>query len=88
MKTLSLSEDEASKATNGILLGELPATRESKGSWSELYLYENQLCSVCYSDMVDCWIIFGEVIDKTDLNKYVSDVDNAIKLLKENNFEI
>lgn len=68
---------------NGILLGSLPPSRESKGSWSELFYYKEKLISVMYEDTVNCWILDGYLIDESEISLHVTDLDAAIITLNE-----
>jgi hypothetical protein len=85
MSEVSVTEHYASKASdNGILLGGLQPSRESKGAWSEVYLYENKLVEVIYSDPVDAWVVAGNIIEKKDLIKSVLDVKDALSIINKN----
>lgn len=79
-----ISENKASKvADKGILIGTLKPTRESKGTWSELYYYEGELISVVYSDPNDAWIVLGEKVEESEIEKYVDNYEKALLKLKE-----
>ena len=79
-----ISENKASKvADNGVLIGTVEPTRESKGAWSELYYYEGELINVVYSDPNDAWIVLGEKVEENEIEKYVDDYDEALLKLKE-----
>ncbi len=77
-----ISESEATKAdASGVLLGELSPSREMKGAFYRVFLYNGELIAVAYSDVVDCWIIGGEKITREQLPAYVDDGDAALAKL-------
>jgi hypothetical protein len=92
MSQKSISETFAGKvADNGIHIGTIEPTRESKGAWSQLFFYEGKLYNILFSDPVDAWIVLGEEIDESDiavntdtpektLEKY-NDLKNEVKQL-------
>jgi hypothetical protein len=92
MSEKSISETFVGKVShNGILIGTVEPSRESKGSWSQLFFYEGKLYNILFSDPVDAWIVLGEEIDESDiavntdtpektLEKY-NDLKNEVKQL-------
>ncbi len=82
--TVQISESEASRvADNGVLIGTVEPTRDSKGAWSELYYYKGELISVVYSDPNDAWIVLGEKVEESEIEKYVDNYEKALLKLKE-----
>ena len=70
-------------ASKGILIGTLEPSRESKGAWSEVYLYNGSLFSVLYSDPVDAWMIGADEISEDNLESNVSDYQAALDKLNK-----
>lgn len=65
----------------GICVGHVSPSRESKGAWSELYWYDDELISVIFSDPVDAWIVDGEKINIKDIARYTEtkeDTENKL----------
>lgn len=68
MTQKGISETFAGKVTDyGTHIGTVEPTRESKGSWSQLFFYEGNLYNIVFSDPVDAWIVLGEEIDEADI---------------------
>jgi hypothetical protein len=79
-----VGENYASDAAdNGVKLGEVPMSKETKGSWSELYYYEEKLISVIFYDPQSCYIADGEHIKEEDISLYTDDMENALLLLNK-----
>lgn len=69
---------------NGIKIGEVPISRESKGSWSELYYFNGQIISVLFFDPSNCEIFEGILVtDENELSKHTNDIDETLLKLKE-----
>lgn len=70
-------------AENGIKIGEVPMSRETKGSWSELYYYKNQIISVIFYDPQSCYISDGELVQEDNLSLYTNDIEETKELLQK-----
>ncbi len=68
-------------AENGIKLGEVPMSKETKGSWSELYYYNNELISVIFYDPQSCYISDGELVTEETMHLYTDDIESTQSLL-------
>lgn len=78
-KTVSNSMQETLKS-KGIKVGKLSPSKESKGSWGETYLYNDEYYFCCYSSLENTWLVFILKFDKEDLYKYVDDELEAKKI--------
>lgn len=59
---------------HGILLATVEPTRESKGAWSELHLFEGEIYNSIYGDTQDCWFVMIEKLDSPEeLKKYIGE---------------
>ena len=70
-------------AENGIKIGEVPMSRETKGSWSELYYYNNQIISVIFYDPQSGYISDGELVQEDNLSLYTNDIEETKELLQK-----
>jgi hypothetical protein len=70
-------------ADKGTKIGELPPSKETKDSWSELYFYENKIISVIFYDTSSCYIADGELVDENDIAKYTNDLASTISVLSK-----
>ena len=73
--------------SKGILIGTVEPNRESKGSWSQLFFYNDKLYSVIYSDPVDAWVVCAEEVLRDDISQYTNSPEETIKILNEINSE-
>lgn len=76
MSTLVPDNIESSLHTkmerNGVLIHTIEVTNESKGAWSELYLYEGEIFNAIYTDTQNAYLACIEKLDSPDeLSKYV-----------------
>lgn len=78
-KTLSdKTESEADSAIDksGVLIHTVEPSRDSKGSWSEIYQVGNDFYNRVYSDTQDAWMVFIEQLDnKEEILKYDPEFD-------------
>jgi hypothetical protein len=76
---MNISENEASNIANkGTLIGESSPSRETKGSFWQVYLYEGELYAIGIGDVNDCWVFGGEKITREQIDQYVDDTVDAI----------
>lgn len=68
-------------ADNGVKIGETEPSRETKGSWWEVFKLENGDIIACV--MGDWGVSCGEKITPTELKYYVDDVEAAVAALAE-----
>lgn len=66
---------------NGTLLGEMQPTKDSKGSWSELFYYNGKLISILYADTQDCWSVCAYEVEEEEINNNVDDPEKAKSIL-------
>lgn len=81
MSNLTGEQLACKAADNGIKLGETKPSRETKGSWYEVYYYQNQIIAVIFYDTQNCYIADGEFITKEQLDQYTEDPEQAIEIL-------
>ncbi len=84
MSEKGISETFASKVSdNGILIGTVEPSRESKGSWSQLFFYNNKIYNIVLSDPVDAWIVLGEEVDEEDIAVNTDTPEKTLELYKK-----
>jgi len=70
-------DEQVAKAarSTGMLIGKTEPSRETKGSWWEVYANNGELiaCVMVGPDWVSC----GESLPSTELHMYVDDIDAA-----------
>lgn len=69
-------------ADKGVKLGETKPSRETKGSWYEVYYYEEKIIAVIFFDLQNCYIADGEFIEKEELAQYTEDTEKAFSILE------
>jgi hypothetical protein len=77
-----VGEETASNAKdNGLLLGCTEPSRETKGSWWEVFLVKNEIIAcVMFDGGVSC----GERITKDELHLYCDSPESALEILAAN----
>lgn len=68
-------------AAQGVKLGETRPSKETKGSWFEVYFHKNEIIAVIFFDTQNCYIADGEIIDESELKMYTEDPEEAIAKL-------
>lgn len=68
-------------ADHGVKLGETKPSRETKGLWYEVYLYQDKIIAVIFYDTQNCYIADGELITKEQFSQYTDDPERAIEIL-------
>lgn len=82
MSKLSGEKFAYDAADKGVKLGETKPSKETKGSWYEVYHYQKQIVAVIFYDIQNCYIADGEFITENDLYKYTDDPEKAKSILK------
>ena len=81
-----IGENKAYEAAeNGIKIGEVPMSKETKGSWSELYYFDKKLISVIFYDPQSFYISGGEIVNESNMHLYTDDIEKTKYILKTKN---
>lgn len=84
MSEKGISETFAGKVSdNGVLIGTVEPSRESKGSWSQLFFYNNKIYNIVLSDPVDAWIVLCEEVDEEDIAVNTDTPEKTLELYKK-----
>lgn len=73
---------------NGFKIGEVPASKETKGSFSEVFCFENKFFSCVFDGYQDANFCVAEEILFSELKSYVVDIDESISIIKQNGIDI